>query len=153
MTSRCLACFRTETDGEVTSAGGARRVVNPARKAFATLERASRGELEHIVGECTACGQPLVGDGPPVPWVIEGSTGRLVLAADGTLTLDGQRVDWPVARGWLDAQFPEKPESGGLSMGPIQAMLLVVMLTPIAVWLFSVVFVSVFLYRFPESPP
>jgi hypothetical protein len=161
----CRACFRVEdrsvTPPVVVAEGGSRRVIAPEWAAFTTLAASLDGELGAVVGSCPRCGQPLVeGDAPrsstrpQVPWRMGTADEELVLELDGQFRLNGSPVAREAARDWVHRHFPgPETERRGGGLGMVQAVMLALMVAPILVWVFSVTFVSVFLYRFPESPP
>lgn len=161
MNVRCRGCFRVEewVGDEVTvvSPGGGRRILAPERAAFATLVASHRKELGPVVGGCSACGQPLVADASearrPSSWTIAAKDGALTVDEAGEWRVGAERLPEGAARAWVERRFPaaEREDRGRLSA--VQALMLFLMVTPVLVWMFSVVFVSMFLYRFPESPP
>ena len=151
----CRCCYRSErvAGGErrVLIEGGARRADDPAREAFAVLAAAARGEWT-VAGACPACGQPMVvppGALPPVRFEIETRAGKLLLDEGCGLYLPGhsERATPERAERWLEGVLPPRirPEDG--RMTPFQGALLLLMMTPLLVWMGAILFVVVFLYR------
>ncbi|MEQ1572123.1 MAG: hypothetical protein ABMA64_41225 [Myxococcota bacterium] len=156
MNVACATCHRRErweADGSVgvVTPGGSRRAPVPARAEIAALARAARGETGPVVGRCSACGQPLVseGGGAAAAWEIDLPGTRLRFGSDGSIHDERGPVTLADAEAAVDRLSPREEPLDRPGFGWFQGAVLGLMLTPVAVWVFSVVFVSVFLYRFP----
>jgi hypothetical protein len=157
-TVRCASCHRVERwQGdlrEVRSVGGARRALDPERRALKTVLAAIQGETGPVVAACPACGQPMLASDrglTPIGWsfVLPEDAGTVRIEPDGTaLGPDGptslSAASAAVRAAWRAAPDPIDELRTGLTL-VFQVMVLLLMLAPIAVWLFSVLFVSVFL--------
>ncbi|MEZ4240303.1 MAG: hypothetical protein R3F59_29950 [Myxococcota bacterium] len=144
---RCTGCHREEqwADGErtVLAPGGSRRVPDPARHALDVV----LAQGDRVVAVCPACGQPMVGDGTPIPWTLDG----YVFAPDGTVTGPDGRVDRDTAAARVRERHPPPPrEPMGVQFG-CQVLLMVLILVPFAVWVFSVIFTTFFLSHASEA--
>jgi hypothetical protein len=152
--ARCRACFRVEdrsVDPPIEVApGGSRRVEAPERAAVATLVESASGRVGPVVGPCPRCGQPMVGDAGAV--AVPSAVGDVALGADGVLRVAGEAASGEEAIRWAAVRYPGEVESGGRVLRAVQVVMVLTMVAPILVWVFSVAFVSLFLYRFPESP-
>ena len=144
---RCSTCHRTERwspDGARVegSAGGVRRSAAPERDALAVV----LADPARIVAACPACGQPMVGDGlPAVPWSFAVPGGAVTIGVHGATGATGA-LSVAVAADTVRAAHPPPPaEPAGRWVLAFQIGLVLLMLGPIAVWLFSVVYVSFFL--------
>jgi hypothetical protein len=161
----------------VRAPGGLRRAPVPERAALETLLASARGEVGPVVAACPACGLPMVAEGPApsgstpsslgaaavgaavgaaaaggadrIPWVI----GLVRFEADGRVVGPEGPLSQEEAERLLDRVLPRSAPVETPGFGLFQGSLLVFMLAPLAVWLFSIVFVSVFLYRFPVPGP
>jgi hypothetical protein len=107
-----------------------------------------RGEV--VVGACPACRQPMTASGgTPVAWEIAAPNGLTVtFGADGTIRGPDGGLAPDAARRLLDRALPRDEETGGPTgwrLRAFQLALVLMMLAPLAVWLFSVAFVSNFL--------
>lgn len=131
--------------------GGSRRVEAPERAAVATLVESAAGRVGPVVGPCPRCGQPMVGDAGAA--AVPSAVGDVVLGADGVLRVAGEVASGDEAIRWAAARYPAEVEAGGgRLLRIVQVMMVLAMVTPLLVWVFSVTFVSLFLYKFPESP-
>lgn len=159
---RCVGCHREVRAGtlEVVSEGGGRRSEHPERAELDAVERWARGELPPIVATCPRCGQPMVGRGmTPIRWTLDAGDVSYVVhpAADGgggvgavigphggtTLAIAAAAVRAAHPR----ADYPTDPV-GAARFGLLtvfQVALIGLMLAPLAVWLFSIAFVTLFL--------
>ncbi|MEQ1500759.1 MAG: hypothetical protein ABMB14_00945 [Myxococcota bacterium] len=149
----CRGCHRVEewtgAARTVVVPGGARRTRTPERDAFAAVAGWLRGELPPVVGRCAVCGQPMVGHGVPTGWTIPGVVEvapdrTIVLHSGGSAPGTSRRVAVDEAERAVQAAFPAPLEEPALG-GWLQGTLVLVMLAPIGVWVFSVMFVAAFL--------
>jgi hypothetical protein len=162
--ARCTLCHRVEdwspAEGGGYSrveraAGGARRPSAPGRQALEVV----LADGGRVVAACPACGQPMLGDDsgvlPPIAWTFALPGGAITLSPDGT----GVGPEGPMARAEAAArvragqplEMLEMAEQGGRWTLAFQLGLLVLMLAPIAVWLFSVFYVTLFLSHAGEA--
>jgi hypothetical protein len=138
----------------VVSPGGARRPPVAGRAAFAVLEASARGELGPVVATCPGCDQPMVADGaaPAAEYEVALPNGLSLRFLDGRVFGSDGEISWDDARARVDKALPKVAEAGTPGLGPFQGLLILAMLTPFAVWVFAVVFVTVFLYKFEPLP-
>lgn len=159
---RCVGCHREARAGnldDVVSEGGGRRIEHPERAELDAVERWARGELPPIVARCPRCGQPMVGRGlAPIRWMLDAGAASFVVHAGGDGTEVGAVIGpdgattlahaaAAVRRAHPRADYPTDPV-GAARFGLLtvfQVALMTLMLAPLAVWLFSIAFVTLFL--------
>lgn len=140
---KCTTCHRVEDWAQSPSgwsrteraAGGARRSASPGHDALEVV----LAEPRRVVAACPACGQPMVGDGPPpIPWTFR--------TGEGPVTVEPGAPPSREAVARIRAANPPAPvETQSRWALGFQLVVLLLMLGPIAVWLFSVVYVTFFL--------
>lgn len=151
MNVRCHSCFREERweDGErsVVQPGGARKpTVHPTLAAW----RAIRDHEGVVVGTCP-CGQPLIGQGPEVPWKLQLPDGQIRIESglhgpEGELTPDEVTawVERHHAPRWNDDLDLRETAIAMVLMSPLSLVFLL--------WLGAATVVALFIYSFTQTP-
>ncbi|MGC6491626.1 MAG: hypothetical protein ACON5B_02200 [Myxococcota bacterium] len=165
---RCPSCFREErtehldrtAERTVVQEGGSRRPLGgPERfNALAALD-AVEGTTGPLMGRCEACGGVLVlhesdADHSGMTLEVPSGDARLVVQGhrSGAVVLDGQPVDVGTARAWVARTWPMHVEVPVAQQVGKSAFFLV-LLGPIALWIFATVFTVAFLYTIGQGAP
>jgi hypothetical protein len=145
-----VSCHRVEAwdaaGHHVRVPGGQRRPVeHPQLAAWRVVARSLAGELGPIVGECAGCGLPLTAEpGSDLP----GWSWQFDLPEGPVTVLDGRFVP-PTDD--LGGRL-ERLHRRGWNIRPatwlFQGSLMTLMLAPLALWVFAVVYVSFFLVNY-----
>lgn len=151
MIAHCYSCFREERrDGdavEVLQPGGARRpTVHPTLAAW----RAIRDHDGVVVGTCP-CGQPLIGEGPEVPWTLTLPDGEIRIE-DGLHGTEGELTPEAVTA-WVERHH--RPRwNDDIDVG--ETVFALVTMSPLSLvfvlWLGAATVLALFLYSFTQRP-
>ena len=149
----CRSCHREERwNGahEVILEGGRRRPTqHPTLMAWNTLRTAHEAGLV-AVGTCV-CGQPLIGEGPRIPWTLTVPDGTIEVGA--TLASSrGPQTPEQVST-WVEGHHRARLLD---DIEPTQTVMQLVLMTPLLapflLWLFTMSLVTTFLYAFAQRP-
>lgn len=149
----CRSCYREERWGEsheVILEGGSRKpALHPTVMAWNTLRQAHEDGLV-AVGTCV-CGQPLIGQGPRIPWTLTLPDGTVEIGETLQSSRGPQTPEQVSA--WLESHYrPRLLDDVDPTQTAMQLVLMTPLLAPFLLWLFTMSLVVMFLYMFAQPP-